>query len=274
MNNSSLAQKSYEEALKYIQITGSPDEVQTLQEVLQMIVSTSAGRQIVQGLAARGETIPLFFVEDLKEKDAEFDFKLNGTFSSRDNSVKLLKEPTTLSEKSIHSRIKMARLLAHELQHSADDEKNKWLSSYAANIDESVLVDVLAEAHAILQEDQLKRELFFQYDLFDKKDTGEKGGPESVDPLPADRCKKAMERALSGSVPLFKKYMNRIRKIKAQKKYEVRNFRETMAFRNNVEYYLKKMLNSDMSFDEAMLWVKQSIKLLPAVKTKLTDRDK
>ncbi|MBP5343805.1 MAG: hypothetical protein J6Y85_01855 [Alphaproteobacteria bacterium] len=275
-DNDLLAEKSYSSVMKYIRIAGSKDEVHQIRSVLRMISSAPMGREILKEIADRGEIVKISLVSKFSRGD--FNFSTKARYYADDNSIEIRKGAVNLSEtnkdKLLRAQIRMSRILAHELQHSADSAKNTWLLYHAANIDESVLVNVLGEAHAFFSDEQLDRELRGQYGMLGKRSFRGKEVEETVDPLPRVWRTDAVERALSGESPMFKDYMNRRRRISCQKKYPVSGFKTTMDFRRNVEYYLEKMLCADISFDEAILHVKHSIKLLPAVKAQQPNHDR
>ncbi len=253
---------------------GNKEDVKALTELVQLVASAPAGRKILEGIMARRKPVTLFFVSELKNNEG---LPISGQYYWVDNSVKLLRKNQDLSkmnrEEAIRSKIETTCVLAHELQHSADGSINKWLDLHAANIDESVLVNVLAEAHAVLSEDQLDRELRAQYGLLGKRITQGKEEKETTEPVPTARLKKATERALSGEISMFRGYMNRRRRLVSRRKYPERGLRATAVFRETVEDYLKEM-NVSMSFTEAIMHVKQSIKLLPAAKIQSEKRDR
>ena len=253
-----------QKVLSYFKISGTTQEIQALKELLQMIASVPAGQQILQGIVDRDKTVKLFFAPNVAQ--GKYAFGMNGQYFLGDNSVKLLKDATNLADIPIKERISLkinqACILAHELQHSADGSINKWLDWHATNINESVLAKVLAEAHAFLNEDQLDRELRAQYGLLGTKMVRGKKELESVTPHSPARRKDAIKRALSGESPMFKGYMNGVRRITSRQKYRARDLTMTALYRTTVEAYLKKMQVA-MTFDEAMGYIKDSIKLLP-----------
>lgn len=255
----------YDQALQQFIFKGDKKDILRLQELIGMVASVPTGREILEGIIVRGKPVTLLFVSELKNSAG---LSVNGQYFWADNSVSLLRpnqdESKMSPEEAVRSKIMQVRILAHELQHSADGSINKWLDLHAANIDESVLVNVLAEAHALMNESQFVRELTAQLEMTQGKEV-----TDSAEPYPPERLKRATERAFSGNSPMFKAYMNRMRRLVSRRKYRERDFQTTVAFRTNVENYLKNM-RVDMSFDEAMRYVKQSIKLLPAAKVQST----
>ena len=264
-----------QKVLSYFKISGATQEIRELKELLQMIASVPAGQKILQGIVDRGKAVKLFFVPNLNQ--GKYEFGMSGQYFWGDNSVKLLKDERDLSDvpfgERIPLKINQACILAHELQHSADGSINKWLDWHATNINESVLTKVLAEAHAFLNEDQLDRELRAQYGLLGTKMVRGKKEMESVTPHSPARRKDAIKRALSGESPMFKGYMNGVRRITSRQKYRARDLKMTALYRTTVEAYLQEM-HVAMTFDEAMGYIKDSLKLLPATPTHSSNTQK
>ena len=271
----SLSSKiSYVKALKYLQFDGTRSEVRQLKELLKMVASVPAGRQILEDIIAKRIHSKISFVSEFANKRGNISPK--GRFYRDNKTIGILKIDTNLldmSEKSrLRSKIMMATVLSHELQHCADVFKNRALDCSAADVNESVLATVLCEMHAYMVDYQVDKELRAKYGMLDKIIIDGKEYTESVkDRSPHDRT-EAMKNALAGKNSKIKWYMDETRKREGKRKRHCQCV-PAAVFRSGVVNYLKEMKVS-MSFEEAMACLMQSVKLLPSARSCPKRRDR
>jgi len=265
MDNGLEAKRIYRQLRPLLVFQGDKDAVRELTDLVCMITSVPAGQQILRGVIAQGKPVPLSFSSRPG---------LTGRFHVKDNSIEIPHVATNVLEMSkkarMRSKILMTRILAHEFQHCADNLKTRWLDYHAMDVDTAVLADVLCEMNAYMNEDQVAGELRSQQGVLDKIIVRGIELIECVRPKSPQERKEVMRLALSGKIPRIKGYINKTRKRVSQRPFRKADFTAKAVYRANVEAYLQEM-QIDMSYEEAIRLVRESIKLLPAARLKSSD---
>ena len=241
----------YEQVLQQFTFEGDKKDVLQLQRLIGMIASVPAGQRVLQDALNRKALLTISFCDGFADKDTK------GMFLWREQAIKLVRFDRNLPEKTktawAQVKIKMANVMAHELQHYVDYPHNMWLNKNAHVVNEGLLALALCEMSAFSTGDSV------EYELRTKR-----GMPIRWMPKTPDEWKRVMLRVLSGQNRTIKDYMNKARKAAQKRGVSFEQKLPSKEFYQGVTDFLKRM-NIDMSFVEAMVCVGQSQKLLPMV---------
>jgi len=250
----------YNQALQQFIFEGNKEDILQLHELIRMITSVPAGQRVLQDALNRATPLVISFCNGFKNKNTK------GMFMWRDQAVRLVRFYTNLSKKSenmqIATRIEMADIMAHELQHYIDYPHNVWLDKNAHVVNEKILALVLCEMSAFSAGSSVECELRAQ-----------RGMPVRWMPKTAEEWKEVMAQGLSGQNRRLKGYINDCRKVLQERGIPVEQKMPSKEFYQGVTDFLKRM-NISMSFTEAMSCVGQSQKLLPTVTRSKTRLDR
>ena len=250
----------YEQAIQQFTFEGDKKDVSQLQELIEMIAYTPAGQRVLQDALDRKTPLAISFCEGFKDKDTK------GMFLWREQAIKLVRFDTNLPRKTgkdlIEVKIKMANIMAHELQHYVDFPRNVWLNRSVHVANEGLLALALCEMSAFSTGDSVECAL-----------RTERGMPVRWMPKTPDEWKKVMTSVLLGQNKTIKDYMNKCRKNAKEHGASFEQKLPSKEFYQGVTDFLKKM-NIDMSCMEAMLRVGQSQQLLPMKTSSKTRSDR
>ena len=239
----------YEQALQQFTFEGDKEDVLRLHELLGLIASVPTGQGVLQEAVNRNTPLTISFCDGFEDKSTK------GMFLWKESAIKLVRFDKNFLEKAekvqLEAKIKMANIMAHEIQHYVDFPLNTWLDNNAHVINEGLLALVLCEMSAFASGDSVECEL-----------RADRGMPERWMPKTPDEWKKVMSCVLSGENKRIKDYMNKYRRRVQKKGVSFEQKMPSKEFYQGVTDFFKKM-HIDMSFTEAMLCVGQSQKLLP-----------
>ena len=250
----------YEQVLKQFTFEGDQEDILQLHELTKMIASTPTGQRVLQDALNLQTPLIVSFCDGFKDKGTR------GMFLWREQAVRLVKIDKNLPEMTDNDRIrvqiKMANIMAHELQHYIDYPRNQWLNKNAHTSNEEILALVLCEMSAFKSGDSVECELRTQ-----------NGMRAQWMPKTPDEWKEVMTRVLSGKNRRIKDYICNCRKVAQDRGVPFEQRLPSREFYHGVTDFLKKT-NINMGVTEAMLCVSQSQKLLPMAKHVKTSRDR
>lgn len=250
----------YKQILQQFTFEGDEKDIVQLQELVSMIASVPSGQRVLQDAVDRNSPLTISFCDGFKDKGTK------GIFLWHEQAIKLVRFDKDLLEKTekvqLEAKIKMANVMAHELQHYVDFPQNTLLNRNAHVANEGVLAVVLCEMSAFSTGDSVECELRTQH-----------GMPVRWVPKTPDEWKKVMSRVLSGENKNIKDYIDKCRASARKHNVSFEQKMPSMEFYQVVTNFFKKR-HIDMSFEEAMLCVSQSQKLLPMATCSKTKQDR
>ena len=89
MDNDSLAEKSYEDALKCFQITGTKDEIQEITGFIHMLASVPTGQDVLAKIVKRGDTIPVDVVSTMEGCNTDSKYKPTGCVNGKTKIIRM-----------------------------------------------------------------------------------------------------------------------------------------------------------------------------------------
>ena len=248
---------------------GTQDEIKELHELMKMVASTSRGQKLLSDLKQGHGKIPTI---DFEIEEVAKLLSYSGCF--RENEISLVRIATFPEMKprvKTKVKIQMATVLAHELQHCINRQRDNQLFKNVGNRDELIAAQVMEETSALMTEEQVGFELRAQNNLLENRYVyHHPGAAKNVfrvvespkDPMYIQYGGKeiregpiahveTLKTALSGELGYINHY---IRKACRRIKHFNRNA-SCVAFRQNIEAYLS-YLQIPMSFDDVMAYVR------------------